>query len=191
MSKCRIINGRFGGRFINIPKTNLTRPTSDIVKQSLFNVLIHRFDVDFSQFCVIDCFAGSGSLGLEAVSLGGINCLFIDSNEIAIRCLYGNVQALGLLDDQVCIRRALLEKIPDSYLLNFTRDFKNVIIFMDPPYKEKMLLLKQFERLSRIFFDKHFIFVIETDISDIIEDNKFLLHTTKFGNTFINILKNF
>ena len=70
MSKCRIINGQFHRRFIKAPDTKSTRPTSDIVKQSLFNTLIHRFQIDFSKCCFFDCFAGSGSLGIEAISLG-------------------------------------------------------------------------------------------------------------------------
>lgn len=189
MSKCRIINGQFKRRFIKAPETKLTRPTSDIVKQSLFNVLIHRCQIEFSEFCVLDCFAGSGSLGFEAISLGSPSGLFIDSNPIAIRCLSENIINLKI-ENLARTKLSKLETIGDEYFISFSNLFKNILIFMDPPYKEKSLLLTQFNRFKNIFSSKNWVIVIETD-ENIFDESNFLIHKVKFGNTFIAIFKNF
>ncbi len=189
MSKCRIINGRFCRRFIKAPKTKVTRPTSDIVKQSLFNILIHRFQIDFSEFCVFDCFAGSGSLGFESISLGCQFGIFIEADSIAINCLNENIRNLGI-EKFVKIKYSKIELIPDKYFLNLSNQFKNILIFMDPPYKDKNLLLTQFEKFKNIFTTKNWMFVVETD-EDLFQNTEFLVHKVKFGNTFINVFKNF
>lgn len=189
MSKCRIINGRFNRRTIKAPETKYTRPTSDIVKQSLFNILIHRFQIEFPKFCVFDCFAGSGSLGLEAISLGCPQGLFIDSNLIAINCLNENIASLGI-EKFAKTKRLKIEQLPNKYFINFSNSFNNILIFMDPPYKEKTLLLAQFDRFKNIFNKKNWLIVIETD-ENIFDNWNLLVHKVKFGNTFINIFKNF
>lgn len=189
MSKCRIINGQFHRRFIKAPDTKSTRPTSDIVKQSLFNTLIHRFQIDFSKCCVFDCFAGSGSLGIEAISLGCQLGLFIDSNLIAIKCLGENIRSLQI-EKFAKLKYSKIESIPDNYFLKFSDSFECVLLFLDPPYKEKLLLLSLFDRLKSIFFKKKWIIVIETD-DNIFDGAEFLAHKSKFGSTFINIFKNF
>ncbi len=189
MSKCRIINSRFRRRFIKAPETKTTRPTSDIVKQSLFNTLIHRFQIDFFEFCVFDCFAGSGSLGFEAISLGCQLGIFIEKDSIAINCLNENVKILGI-EKFAKIKHSKIEQISDKYFLNLSNQFKNILVFMDPPYKEKNLLLTQFERFKNIFATKNWIIVIETG-EDLFKDTEFLVHKVNFGNTFINVFKNF
>lgn len=186
MKRCRIINGGFKHRFIKAPETSLTRPTSDIVKQSLFNVLIHRFQIDFSKFCVIDCFAGSGSLGIEAISLGCKLSLFIDSNLIAIKCLNENIKSLGI-ENIAKIKFSKIESISDKYFVNFSQDFENILIFLDPPYKEKTLLIAQLNRFKTIFSKKHYLIVVETD-EDILDETA---HKIQFGNTVVNFIKNF
>lgn len=189
MSKCRIINGQFHRRFIKAPESKVTRPTSDIVKQSLFNTLIHRFQIDFFEFCVFDCFAGSGSLAFEAISLGCQLGILIEENSTAINCLNENIKNLGI-EKSAKIKHSKIEQISDKYFLNLSNQFKNILVFMDPPYKEKNLLLTQFERFKNIFATKNWIIVIETG-EDLFKDTEFLVHKVNFGNTFINVFKNF
>ena len=74
----KIIGGEFSGRVIHSPKGKNTRPTSSRVKESLFNFLIHGFGIDFEGMDILDIFAGSGSLGIEALSRGARFCNFID-----------------------------------------------------------------------------------------------------------------
>ena len=93
----RIVAGKFRGARIEAPKGLATRPTSDRVRQALFNVLEHgapRFDFDGAR--VLDLFAGSGALGLEALSRGARFCLFVEDSAEARASIRRNVEALHL-----------------------------------------------------------------------------------------------
>ena len=93
----RIVAGKFRGARIEAPKGLATRPTSDRVRQALFNVLEHGAPhVDFEGARVLDLFAGSGALGLEALSRGARFCLFIEEAAAARGAIRRNVEALGL-----------------------------------------------------------------------------------------------
>jgi 16S rRNA (guanine(966)-N(2))-methyltransferase RsmD len=93
----RIVAGRFRGARMEAPKGLLTRPTSDRVRQALFNVLEHgapRFEFEGAR--VLDLFAGSGALGLEALSRGARYAVFIEDDAAARGAIRRNVEALGL-----------------------------------------------------------------------------------------------
>lgn len=93
----RIISGAHRGRAITAPKGSGTRPTADRTRQALFNVLEHAaFAPELSGARVIDLFAGSGALGLEALSRGAAFCLFVETDAAARGAIRDNVEALGL-----------------------------------------------------------------------------------------------
>jgi len=126
----RIIGGKFSGRALVAPKGRDTRPTADRVRQSIFNILAHREDFTFEGARVIDLFAGSGALGLEAVSRGGAFCLFVETDASARGAIRDNVEALGLFGATRVHRRgadALGEK-PAGVGPAFD------LAFLDPPY---------------------------------------------------------
>lgn len=162
MNRCRIINGKLGRRFVSVPGTTSTRPTSDIVKQAIFNVLLHRFQFDFSNAFVVDLFAGSGSLGLEAISCGCTNALFIDSNKQAFNCIQENIEYLKVRQFATVINNQV-DKISDSLFLNLAERFNQVLVFMDPPYAEKILLNNQIRRFVKLFTAKNLFIVVESD----------------------------
>src|SRR3712207_4689268 len=87
----RVIAGRWGGRRLQAPPGDATRPTSDRVREALFSVLGTRVDGAH----VLDLFAGSGALGIEALSRGAAAATFVDSAPAAIRALKANLDALG------------------------------------------------------------------------------------------------
>jgi 16S rRNA (guanine966-N2)-methyltransferase len=89
----RIIGGVAGGRRIAVPPRG-TRPTTDRVRESLFNILTARRDL--TGLSVLDLYAGSGALGLEALSRGAASALFVESNHRAVAVLARNIQTLGL-----------------------------------------------------------------------------------------------
>lgn len=89
----RIVGGAAGGRRIAVPPRG-TRPTTDRVREALFNVLEARLDL--TGMTVLDLYAGSGALGLEALSRGGTSALFVESDRRAAAVLAGNITALGL-----------------------------------------------------------------------------------------------
>ncbi len=89
----RIIAGEWRGRRIAAPKGDNTRPTSDRTRETLFSMLASRIG-SFNDLSVADLFAGSGALGLEALSRGAGFCLFVEQDEAALKTIHANVQAL-------------------------------------------------------------------------------------------------
>jgi len=92
----RVTGGKLRGRTLAAPRGRDTRPTSDRARESLFSILQHGLGLDFEGLAVVDVFAGSGALGLEALSRGAASALFLDNNRAALDCIKDNVQDLGL-----------------------------------------------------------------------------------------------
>ncbi len=120
----RIIAGTHGGRRLSTPKGDTTRPTSDRVREALFSTLGSLQDA-----VVLDLFAGSGALGLEALSRGAASADFIERDPRALRALEANIAALGATDGVVIRRTDALR-----YAQSLARDAYE-IAFADPPYE--------------------------------------------------------
>jgi len=125
----RIVGGRFRGRALAAPDSLATRPTSDRVREAIFNILLHgipQFQIAGAK--VLDLFAGSGALGLEALSRGAGFCLFVE-NDVAARAeIRRNIEALGLTGITRIFRRDATSLGPAGQLAGFT------LAFLDPPY---------------------------------------------------------
>ncbi len=119
----RIIAGQWRGRTIVAPKGDATRPTADRTREGLFSMLISRIG-SFEGLAVADLFAGSGALGLEAMSRGAASCLFVENDRAAIDALRGNLAKLGATADV----RAL------SVLSLGQAAAPLDVVMMDPPY---------------------------------------------------------
>ncbi len=125
----RIVAGKFRGTQIEAPKGLATRPTSDRVRQALFNVLEHGAPhFEFEGARVLDLFAGSGALGLEALSRGARFCVFIEESAQARAAIRRNVEALGLTGVTKIWRRDATKLGAAGTLQPFD------LIFCDPPY---------------------------------------------------------
>jgi 16S rRNA (guanine966-N2)-methyltransferase len=125
----RIVAGRFRGARIEAPKGVATRPTSDRVRQALFNALEHGAPrADFEGARVLDLFAGSGALGLEALSRGARYAVFIEEAAAARGAIRRNVEALDLTGVTKIWRRDATKLGPAGTLLPFD------LVFCDPPY---------------------------------------------------------
>lgn len=125
----RIVAGKFRGRAIAAPSHDGLRPTSDRVRESVFNILAHGVPgFELASARVIDLFAGTGALGLEALSRGAAYCLFVEDNADARALIRTNVEAFGLTGETRIFRRDATDLGPagnmDSYAL----------AFLDPPY---------------------------------------------------------
>src|SRR5215831_6923856 len=92
----RIVGGRLGGRTLASPRSQAIRPTADRLRESLFNILIHAYGDPVTGARVLDLFAGTGALGIEALSRGAAFALFIDERPEARALIRENVAALGL-----------------------------------------------------------------------------------------------
>src|ERR687890_2597239 len=92
----RIVGGRWRGRSLKGPRSAAIRPTSDRLRETLFNILQHSYDDPVEGARVLDLFAGSGALGLEALSRGAAFALFVDDGAQARGIIRENIEALGL-----------------------------------------------------------------------------------------------
>ncbi len=126
----RIIGGKFGGRRIIAPKGLVARPTADRTREALFNLLSARADVDFEGARAIDLFAGSGALGLEALSRGAGFCLFVETDASTRGAIRDNIEALGLFGATRIHRRSAISLGEKPAGLGAAFD----LAFLDPPY---------------------------------------------------------
>jgi 16S rRNA (guanine966-N2)-methyltransferase len=124
----RIVGGRLRGRMLSAPKSQVIRPTADRLRESLFNVLAHSYDDPLEGARVLDLFAGTGALGLEALSRGASFVLFIDDGAEARALLRGNVDALGAGGSTKVYRRDATRLGPAYPMEPFS------LAFLDPPY---------------------------------------------------------
>lgn len=125
----RIVAGKHKGHRLATPKDQTTRPTSDKVRESLFNILEHGIDdFDIEGARVLDLFAGTGALGLEALSRGAKYCLFIENTASARGVIRTNVEALNLTGATRIWRR-------DANTLGLAGNLEPFdLVFCDPPY---------------------------------------------------------
>jgi 16S rRNA (guanine966-N2)-methyltransferase len=92
----RIVAGRLRGRVIGGPSDDEIRPTSDRLRETIFNILAHAYDDPLTDAAVIDLFAGTGAMGLEAISRGARKALFVEEAANARALIRANVDALGV-----------------------------------------------------------------------------------------------
>ena len=127
----RIVGGSLRGRRIIAPAGRGTRPTSDQRRESVFNILEHaEWAPPLAGAVVADVFAGSGALGLEAISRGAAYCLFVEQDAGARAASRENIEAMGLFGSTRVFRRdATRLKVPPSNLRG-----RFDLVFLDPPY---------------------------------------------------------
>jgi 16S rRNA (guanine966-N2)-methyltransferase len=124
----RIVGGRLRGRALSAPKSQAIRPTADRLRESLFNILTHAYGDPISGARVLDLFAGTGALGIEALSRGAALALFIDDRAEARALIRENVAALGLGGVTRIFRR-------DATKLGAAHPIEPFsLVFLDPPY---------------------------------------------------------
>jgi 16S rRNA (guanine966-N2)-methyltransferase len=124
----RIVGGRLRGRALVAPKSQAIRPTADRLREALFNILVHAYGDPVSGARVLDLFAGTGALGLEALSRGAAFALFVDDGAEARALLRENVAALGLGGVSRIFRRNAVKLGAAHPLAPFS------LAFLDPPY---------------------------------------------------------
>ncbi|HLJ71757.1 MAG TPA: 16S rRNA (guanine(966)-N(2))-methyltransferase RsmD [Roseiarcus sp.] len=126
----RIVGGRLRGRVLKAPASRDIRPTSERLRESIFDILVHAYGDPVAGARVIDLFAGSGALGLEALSRGAGFALFVDNGAEARALLRANIETLGL-GGATRVWRADAMRLglaPAAYSL----------AFLDPPYGKKL-----------------------------------------------------
>ena len=124
----RIVGGRLRGRSLAAPKSQAIRPTADRLRESLFNILAHAYGDPVGGARVLDLYAGTGALGLEALSRGAAFALLVDDGAEARALIRQNVEALGLAAATRIFRR-------DATKLGAAHPVEPFsLVFLDPPY---------------------------------------------------------
>jgi 16S rRNA (guanine966-N2)-methyltransferase len=124
----RVVGGRLRGRALKGPASQAVRPTADRLRESLFNILIHAYGDPVEGARVLDLFAGTGALGIEALSRGAAFALFVDDGVEARALIRANVEALGLGGISKVYRRDATRLGPAHPMEPFS------LVFADPPY---------------------------------------------------------
>jgi 16S rRNA (guanine966-N2)-methyltransferase len=126
----RIVGGQFRGRPLATPRHDGLRPTSDRVREAVFNILEHGVpDITLAGATVMDLFAGTGALGLEALSRGAAFCLFVDHDAAARGLIRRNIELLGLGGVTRIFRRDATDLGPAGHHGGYS------LVFLDPPYE--------------------------------------------------------
>ena len=125
----RVISGRLKGRRLIAPNGLATRPTADRIRESVFNILGGRIQAKH----VLDLFAGTGALGIEALSRGAEQAVFIDRARAALDAIHGNIKNLGLENQTRVIQWDILKNL--NCLSSSAVLFD--LVFMDPPYADQ------------------------------------------------------
>ena len=132
----RITGGRFGGRTLVTPRDARVRPTSDKVRQAIFNILLHNnFGTTLEGARTADLFAGTGALGIEALSHSAAFCLFVDDSAESRALIRENVEALALTGASKIWRRDATGLGPMAAGAGGPFD----LVFLDPPYRKGLI----------------------------------------------------
>jgi 16S rRNA (guanine966-N2)-methyltransferase len=128
----RVVGGRLKGRNLASPSSREIRPTADRLRESVFNILVHAYDDPLQGARVLDLFAGTGALGIEAISRGACFALFVDNGAEARALLRNNVESLGLGGVTKVYRRDATHLGPAHPMEPFS------LAFLDPPYGKEL-----------------------------------------------------
>ena len=174
----RVISGKYKNKKLVGFDIDGTRPTMDRVKESLFAMIQNNI----KDSIVLDLFAGSGSLGIEALSLGAHSAYFVDNNIKLIEILKKNTNDLN------CDVHIIKSDYNDA--LKLFKDIKFDIVFLDPPYKLNLIN----ECLNKIYkqnlLNKNGIIICEYENEEVNSDFFKLIKYKKYGNKSIKIYKN-
>lgn len=172
----RVIAGSRRGHRLRTPAGDQTRPTSDRVREALFSML-----GELTGAVVLDLFAGSGALGLEALSRGAASAFFVDSSAAAISVIKANLTALDFTGTVV--------KLPALRALTCTpiASHQYDLVFLDPPYRLASDLGPQLSQLLPALLAPSARVVAESDRRSPLELDLPLLRERRYGDTLIRI----
>jgi 16S rRNA (guanine966-N2)-methyltransferase len=174
----RVVAGRFGGRSLVAPRGQATRPTSDRVREALFSIL-GPLPVEGAR--ALDLFAGSGALGIEALSRGAWQAVFVDTSPAAVAVIRRNLAAVGV-EAEVRRQDAL------AFLRGASRDARQYdLVFLDPPYRHAGALGQELSAALGPVLTPAARVVTESDRRAPLELDLELLDERRYGDTLIRI----
>ncbi len=178
----RVISGKFKYKALYNPKDNKVRPTTDRIKETLFNIIASKNKT--GKVLVLDLFAGSGALGIESLSRGAEKVIFVDKDKESFMLVNQNLKHVGAQNGEFEVYNVDYE-----FALKKLKDKGFDLIFVDPPYalhiENKVLdLIKKYNVLA-----KDGLIVVEHDAKNIFEDSDFVSDTRKCGSTSLTFLE--
>lgn len=173
----RVVAGTARGRTLIAPEGTTTRPTSDRVRESIFNALFSLDAIDDAR--VLDLYAGSGALGIEALSRGAASATFVDRGRHALNAIRHNLRAAGFETSSTVVRADVLDWLRDA-------SGEYDLILCDPPYDfaEWPALL---ESLERMLSDTGVV-VLESDHEIDPGDAWVVIRSRRYGGTVVSIV---
>ena len=183
--RMRIISGKARGTKLYTLDGTATRPTLDRVKEPLFNII----NFDLEDAVVLDLFAGSGALGLEAISRGAKKVFLCEKNRNAANIVEKNIEKTKFQDQAILIRNDFEKAISFIEQLNEKID----VVFIDPPYKTDLIKKSLEKILDSDILNDDFIIIAETDeperiLKDINILNINVFDTRKYGRVSLIFL---
>lgn len=180
----RVISGQFGGIRLEVMKGNNTRPTTDKIKEAIFSILTPYLD----NGTALDLYAGTGGLGIEAVSRGLDHAYLVDRNAQAIKVIEKNVEKTHSAE-----QFTILKQNSHSALRSFVaKEIKFDLVLLDPPYAKETIKDDLSFMLENNLLNDGAIILAETDTNanlDGLEDNFELLAHKKYGITLVNVYR--
>lgn len=180
----RVISGTRKGIVLKAPDGNVTRPTTDRIKESLFSMI--QFELK-DKIC-LDAFSGTGALGIEAISRGARFCYLVEKNKKSCNVIKFNIEKVKLEKDIKLLNMDIFDAIKFFHKEKILFD----IIFLDPPYNKG--LVEQFIKEIKEYpiLNNNCKIIVEEDIHNILKndiecENISLLKSKKYSNTIINI----
>ncbi len=174
----RVISGKYKGKNIMGFDIKGTRPTMDRVKESMFALIQN----DLKNSTCLDLFAGSGSLGIEALSNGAKKCYFVENSEEIYKILKNN---LSSIENNILLKKDYMEAL--KYFKNTNIKFD--IIFLDPPYKKNLINdIIEFINKNQLLNDNGII-ICEYETENVSTNYFKLIKNKKYGNKKVNIYK--
>ena len=175
----RIIQGTYKGRFLKVPDSNVTRPTMDKVRQAIFNAMK---DKPQGAVCV-DLFAGSGAMGLEALSRGAKTVYFNEKDRGTFQVMKENILSLTKDDSQFVMSLSDYRLFLKRY-----RDVKFDLIFLDPPYRFNVNHDIMEEMIQRGMINQDCMFVSEQEKPNLPLDG-FEMKVYRYGQKYVAIYR--
>lgn len=180
----RIISGDLKGKKLFTPKGIRIRPTADRIRESIFNIISAHIDGSV----VLDLFAGTGAMGIEALSRGASCALFIDNDNEALSIIKKNTE-ICRLGGRIKITKLNIEK----NTLDFRHDFPCVnLVFMDPPYNKNLIRPALAKLSGSNILEKEALLVIEHDLMESIPGDISGYETAdqrRYGKTLVSFIK--
>jgi len=180
----RIVGGELRGRPLAAPRSDAIRPTTDRTRESLFNILSHRYPEALCGTRVLDLFSGTGALGIEALSRGASFCLFIEESVEGRALLRDNIEALGLQGRTKVFRRDATRLGDAGTIAPFD------LVMADPPYGRGLGEAAFASAIQGGWVKPGAILVLEEEAEAMpaLDPRLEVIDERRFGGTFIRLL---